>query len=113
MHGRILVALAQYPALALLDVAWPPRRVEVVERHKALLYVGAGGHFLRGAKQDADAPGIDRIKQRLLLRVGIGVVDIGDFLGRNAFRNELVADFIVDVELVRIGRGEVAEDKLG
>ena len=77
-----------------------------------LLHVGSGAHFLGGAEEDADAPGIHGIEQRLLLAVGVGVVDIGDFLGRNAFGDELVADFVIDVEAVGIGRREVAEDKL-
>ena len=110
---RIVVALPQNSALALLDVARSPRRVEVMERDEPFLHVRAGAHFLGGAQKDADAPGIHRIKQVLLLPVGLGVMDIGDFFCRDAFGNEFVADFVIDVEAVGIGRREVAEHKLG
>jgi len=39
-------------------------------------------------------------------------MDIGYFFGRDAFGNELVADFVIDVEPVGVGRREVAEHKL-
>ena len=61
----VVVALPQDSAFALLDVARPPRGVEVMEGDEPLLHVGPGAHFLGGAEEDADAPGIDRVKQRL------------------------------------------------
>ena len=39
-------------------------------------------------------------------------MDISDFLGRDAFGDELVADVVIDVELVGIRSGEVAKDEL-
>jgi hypothetical protein len=108
----IVVALPQYPALALLDVPRSPWRIEVVESDEPLLHVRPGAHFFGGAQQDADAAGIHGVKQCLLLAVRIGVMDVGDFLCRNASGDELVAKLVINVEAIRIGCREVAENKL-
>ena len=84
-----------------------------MEGLEALLDVRTSAHFLGGAQEDADFPGVDGIKERLLLCVGIGVMDISDFLGRNTSGYQVVAHFVIDVEPVGVGRGEVAKDKLG
>ena len=55
LHLFVRVALAQYPAFALLDVARAPWRVEVMKCHKPSLNVGAGAHLFGGAEQDADS----------------------------------------------------------
>src|ERR1035441_5763828 len=110
MHRGILVALAQYSALALLDVAGPPRSVEVMEGNEPLLYVHSGAHFLCRTKKDADAAGVHRIKQRLLLDVSLRIVNRRDLLRRDPFLNKFAADFIIDVEFVRVRCREVAED---
>ena len=112
-HLAVHIALPQDAALALLDVAGPPGRVEMVQRRQALLHVGTGAHFFGGADQDAYSAGVDRIEQQLLFRIAVGVVDEGDLGLRDAPLDQPVSHFVIDIEARRIGGREVAEHKLG
>jgi len=46
------------------------------------LHVRPGAHFFGGAQEDADAAGISPRQRVSFLAVGLGVMDVGDFLGR-------------------------------
>ena len=59
MDKRVLVALALDTALALGKVSRTPRTVQVMERHKAVLHIGASAHFGGAAQQDAHLPSAD------------------------------------------------------
>ena len=104
MDGGIFIALPQYPTLTLLDVAWPPRGVEMVKRNEPFLHIGPGAHLFRRAQQDSDAAGIDGVEKSFLLQVRIRVMDISDFLRRDAPVDKLLSDFVIDIEAVGIGR---------
>ena len=59
MDSLVLVALALNAALSLGQVAGPPRAVQVMQRHQAILHVGACTHLGRAAQQDAHLAGAD------------------------------------------------------
>ena len=71
VNGWILISLPQYPALALLDVARPPRRVEMVEGDQALLDVRPGAHLLHRTQQYPHPPRVHGLEQRLFLEIGV------------------------------------------
>ena len=45
MDKRILVALTLDTTLALGKVSGPPRAVQIMQRHKAVLHIGSSAHF--------------------------------------------------------------------
>ena len=57
MHFLVAVALPDDAPAALLQIARPPRAVEVVERHKPVLHVHARAHFEGAAHEDAHLTG--------------------------------------------------------
>ena len=59
MDQGILVALALDTALALGKVSRPPRTVQVMERHKAILHIGASAHLGGASQQDTHLTGAD------------------------------------------------------
>jgi len=75
-----LVALADNPTFALLYVSGVPSTVHVMERGGSLLHVHPGAHLPRRAKQDTLATGVHVIEERLLLRIGLGVMNEGDLV---------------------------------
>ena len=110
--GRVLVALAQDPPVALGDVRRPPRNVDVVQGDRPRLDVGADAHLLRRADDHADLPGAAGREQPGLLDVVAGLVDVADPVGGNAAVDELVAQLVVGVPPLPSGRGQVAEHDL-
>lgn len=114
LHLLILVSLAQDAPLPLLNVGGPPGTIQMVQRHKPVLDIGARPHFGGGPQQHPDLPLADLGEQLRLLRLGLGVVNVGDLLGGDPLGHELVLDVVVDVEsAVVVGGGQVAEHKLG
>ena len=141
MDRLILVALSFNSAFPLGQVAGPPGAVQVMERHQAVLDVGACAHLLGAAQQDAHLAGADLGEQLLFAHLGVGLVDKGDLFGGHAFGNELLPDVLVHrkgrfrliqrhrilqsvegrvVQRLRhlfggfgLGRGNVAEHQLG
>ena len=112
----ILISLPQYPTLALLDIAVASmaHRGDAERWRRFCTFVPAPIFSkVELATGCRDTAGIDGIKQGLFLQVGIGIVDIGDFPLRDTPLDKLLADLVIDVELVRVWRGEVAEDQLG
>ena len=57
MYLLVAVALPDDAPAALLQIARPPRAVEVVERHKPVLHVHARAHFEGAAHEDAHLTG--------------------------------------------------------
>jgi hypothetical protein len=105
------VALAHDPAVALLDVGGPPRRVEVVQRDRALLNVRADAHLLARADQHADPAVAGRGEHLRLLRVVLRLVDVPDRRRVHPAGDELglerVVGIPVDVRRVVDGAREV------
>ena len=56
MHFFVAVALPDDAPAALLQIARPPRAVEVVERHEPVLHVHARTHLEGAAHEDAHLP---------------------------------------------------------
>ena len=85
----------------------------MVQGNEPLLDVSARAHFLGTANQHAHLTGAHFAEQLLLLRLGLGVVDVGDFAGGDAHGKQLVSERVIDVELaVVLGRGQVAKHHL-
>ena len=98
MYLLVAVALADDAALALLQVAGPPGTVQVMEGDEAVLDIRACPH-LEGAAHEHPHPALpDLGKQLLFPGWGVGVVDKGDLLGRNAPSDEFVPDVLIDGE---------------
>ena len=95
MDGFVLVALALDASLSLGQVAGPPGAVQVMERHQAVLDVGACAHLLGAAQQDAHLAGADLGKQLLFAHFGVGLMDKGNLFGGHAFGDELLPDVLI------------------
>ena len=76
LHFRIKIALAQNSALALLDVARAPGRVEMMQGAQAALDVHPCPHFFSGADPDAYPAGVHGLEQIQLGQVAVGVVSV-------------------------------------
>ena len=78
------------------------------------LYVGSGPHLLGASDQHPHLALVHPAKQQLLLRLGIRVMDKGNFILRDTLIHELLFQIVIYVErAVFGGRGQVAEHKLG
>ena len=141
MDGLVLVALALDAPLSLGQVAGPPRTVQIMQCHQAVLDVGARAHFSRAAQQDAHLAGADLGEQLFFAHLGVGLMDKGDLLGGYALGDEFLPDVLIDrkgrFRLIQrhrvlqsvegrvvqrlgylfggpgLGRGDVAEHQLG
>ena len=114
-HFGILVPLAQNPALSLLDVGRPPRGVDVMERDQAFLNVRPGAHHLGASHQHPDPPGSHLFEKGNFGGVRIAILNESNFLGGNAFLNELGLQVIIGrkpfyCSLLR--RRKIAKDEL-
>ena len=92
-----LVALANDAPFALLNVGGLPRNVDVVQRDKAVLHVGAGAHARGRADQHADVARLHKVEQGLLLNVGVGLLHEADFVLGDALGHELPLDLVIGV----------------
>ena len=93
------VSLTDDSSGALFQVARPPRRIQIMKRHKPVLHVHAGPHFEGAAHQHTHLTGTDFGKQFFLPCLGIGLMDKGDLFSRNASCHQFLPDVIVDGEL--------------
>ena len=85
----------------------------MVQSDKPLLHICTGTHLLSRTQKHTDLTGTNLTKQFLLLRLGVGIVDVGNLLRRNTLGDQLVTHIIVDIEsTVIMRRGQVAEYKL-
>ena len=98
MNLLIAVALTDDAPAALLQIARPPRTVEVVERHKPVLHVHARAHFEGAAHEHTHLTGAHLCKQLLLPRLGVRLVDKCDLLAGDSSGDELFTDVVVNRE---------------
>ena len=113
LNLRVRVSLAQNPALALLHVRRPPRRIQMMQRDETFLNVGARAHLLRAAEKNPHPPGAHVTAQAVFGRVVVEVLDERHLGCRNAARQPLVPDVFIDRKaLAARGRRKVAKDKL-
>src|SRR5690606_30875777 len=98
MNFAVLIALPDNAPAALLQGARTPRAVEVVKSNQLRLHVRARPHLERRSEQYPNLSAAYFGEQFLLLALGIGVVNIGDFLGRNTFLHQFAPQLVVDVE---------------
>ena len=99
MNFLVSVSLTDDSAGALFQVARPPRRVQIMKRHKPVLHVHAGPHFEGAAHQHTHLTGADFCKQLFLPCLGIGLMDKSNLFSRNASCHQFLPDVIVDGEL--------------
>ena len=71
----VLVALADGPAFALLEVGGPPWDIDVVQGHGAGLHVGAGAHFFGRSDEHRDLAAVALVEQLQSFVGGAGIVD--------------------------------------
>ena len=98
MYLFVVVAPAFNAALALCEVAGPPRTVQVMERNQFVLYVGACPHLEGAANEDAHLTGAHLGKQFLLLHIRLGLMDKGHLIGRHPPGDELLPYVLIDSE---------------
>ena len=110
LHLLVLVALPDDAPVALGHVGGAPAHIQMVDRHKPVLHVGPGPHFLRGAEQDAHLARPYFPEQFFLFGVGVRGMDKCDLIRGDSGSHQLVPDVIVDIESpVALGGGQVAE----
>ena len=102
MDKRILVALALDTALTLGKISRSPRAVQVMQRHKTVLHIGACAHFGGAAQQDAHLSSADPGKQFFLLHLSLGFVDKSNLLGGHSLGDELLADVLIAVSYTHL-----------
>ena len=93
------VSLTDDSSGALFQVARPPRRIQIMKRHKPVLHVHTGPHFEGAAHQHTHLTGADFGKQLFLPRFGIGLMDKSNLLPGNTSCHQFLPDVIVDGEL--------------
>ena len=98
MDFLILVALTLDSALALLQITGPPGTIQIMDRHKTILHIGARTHFGCTAQQHTHLAGANLSEQLLFLDLRVGVVNKGNLLCRNAAGNQFGANVIVNGE---------------
>ena len=94
MNLLIAVALPDDAPAALLQIARPPRAVEVVERHEPVLHVHTRAHFEGAAHEHTHLTGAHLCKQLLLPRLGVGFMDECDLLAGDSSGDELFPDVV-------------------
>ena len=100
VHFRVFIALADDASFTLLQIRRSPGTIQMMERAKLCLHIGACAHFLRGADQHTNLTGPHFAKQFFLLSLAVCGVDIRDFFLGDTHCNELIAEVIVNIELV-------------
>src|SRR5579862_2375978 len=80
----ISVALTQYPAFTLLDIAWAPWCIQMMKRHKPSLHVGSGAHLFSRPEKYPHPARIHSIKKHLLGGISLCVMNESNLSGRNA-----------------------------
>ena len=96
MHFFVAVALPDDAPAALLQIARPPRAVEVVERHEPVLHVHARAHLEGAAHEHTHLTGAHLCKQLLLSDFRIRLMDECDLLAGDSSGDELFPDVVVD-----------------
>ena len=94
MNLLIAVALPDDAPAALLQIARPPRAVEVMEHHKPVLHVHTRAHFEGAAHEHTHLTGAHLCKQLLLPRLGVRLVDKCDLLAGDSSGDELFTDVV-------------------
>ena len=95
MNLLVAVALTDDAPAALLQIARPPRTVEVVERHEPVLHVHTGSHFEGTAHEHTHLTGAHLCKQLLLPPLGVRLVDKCDLLAGDSSGDELFPDVVI------------------
>ena len=96
MDFLVAVALTDDASAALLQIARPPRAVEIMERNKPVLHIHASAHFEGTAHQDAHLSGTHLAEQFLLANLGVCFVDERDLFAWDAHSDQLAANIVVD-----------------
>ena len=98
------VPLPNDAPLALLDVAWPPRHIDMVLGHQAALHVRSCTS-LDGRRESDPCPALIHVVVQLRpLRRRLAIVHEPNLMRRNAKRYQLRPDVVVDAELAVIGK---------
>ena len=112
MHLAVLVPGPQDPAVALFDVGGPPRGVEVMQRHEAVLDVRPDAHLVGRTDQHRDLA-VTSLGEQPGLGVGVaGFVNEPDHPRRYPPLGEQVAEVFVDTPAGPVGGTDVAEHDL-
>ena len=96
MHFLVAVALTDDAAAALLQIARPPRAVEVMQRDEPVLDVHTRTHLKGAAHQDAHLPGAHLCKQLFFADFGVCLMDVRNLFAWNPQRNQLAANIVID-----------------
>ena len=84
----------------------------MVQRHKTLLHIGACSHFGRAAHQNANCTAANFSEKFRLAGIGVRFMDEGNFCFGDSALDQLCFHVIVDIENARLGRRQIAENKL-
>ena len=84
----------------------------MVQRNQPLLDIGSGSHFGRAAHQHANCAAANFSEKFRLAGIGVCFMDEGNFCFGDSALDQLCFHVIVDIENARLGRGQIAENKL-
>ena len=125
----IQISLAESASVSLLHISGPPRCVQVVNGHNTLLGVHAHAHLAGRADEYSHLAVVHVREKLLLLRVGVRLVDKGNFLCRNPSFHQIGSHVVIELcaagvklgvvcflgvggPALSLGGGHVAEDDL-
>ena len=96
MHFLVAVALTDDTTTALLQIARPPRAVEIVQRNKPVLDVHARAHLKGASYEDAHLPGAYLCKQLFFADFGVRLMDVRNLFAWNPQCNKFIANIVID-----------------
>ena len=102
-HFIIDVTLAVCSAVTLLHIAGPPRRVQMVNRHNALLGIHTYTHLAGRTDQHSYLAVVHIRKQLLFLGISVCLMDKGNLLGRDTALHQSGLDIVVELCALHIG----------
>lgn len=106
------VSLAYRPAVALFQVSRPPGNLKMMHRHRPLLGVHTCAEHGSRAEQHTHPAAVHVRKELLSRPLGLGALDKLYLVRRNTEPHQFVLDVGVDVPLIRLVGGKVAEYEL-
>ena len=84
----------------------------MVQRNQPLLDIGSGSHFGSAAHQHTHCTAANFSEKFRLAGIGVRFMDEGNFCFGDSALDQLCFHVIVDIENARLGRRQIAENKL-
>ena len=113
LHLFVAVSLPDDTAVALSHITGFPADIQMMNRHKPVLHIGACTHFCSAAQQNPHIAGAHFGEQCRLFCFSVRRMDKGHLTFRHACGQQLCFDVIINIELPIVFRGrKITEQQL-